>query len=560
MPDGHFQKSLSPTAVRACEIVSKIRAREAKPLDSCTQALDGGDYGFEAHASQRILDYRSLSKIQDLNETDPTKTDLWKIVQRMPKGSLLHAHLEAIFEVDYMIDQWFDTPGIHMCAEKPLLNTKDFNEAPFKFQYASSSGTCEPTTQSNSIWMPGYEFLSLIPIYEAAATFPRGGKAGFRAWLKSRCIIMPEQPPRNHHHGLDGIWAVFGRVFPIVISIMSYEPIFRRGFRRALSQLATDGIQYAEFRMGGWNLFQKERHDTSLADPFYIYRVLEEEINLFIASAEGKNFYGVRIIYTAKRSYPMERIMDRMEMCIRLKRLFPTLICGFDLVGQEDQGRSLVELMPTLLWFRKRCRDQGLEEIPLFLHAGECLGDGDTTDQNVLDAILLGSRRIGHGFSVYKHPLLIDMIKKRQILIECCPISNQVLGLTSSIKLHPLPALLSRGVPVALCNDDPALFGCGGGRGEGKNGLTHDFFVTLQALENLGLAGLGNMAKNSVRWSCYEDQSDEQWQADIRDGGGNGLKAIRLRQWYFQFEEYCQWIVAEFGDAGRQDDILHTKY
>ena len=549
--------SLPPTAVRACEIVSQIRAREAKTLESCTKALDCGYYEYEAHQSQDVLHSGNLLKSWVLNYMDPTKTDLWKIVQRMPKGSLLHAHLEAIFEVDYMIDQCFNTPGIHMCAEKPLLTSKDFNEAPFKFQYASSSVGCAPKTQSNSIWMPGYESLSLVPIHVAASSFPRGGEARFRAWLKRRCVIIPGQPSPNHHHGFDGIWALFGRVFPIVVSIMSYEPIFRRGFRRALSQLATDGIQYAEFRMGGWNCFRRERHDTSLADSSYIYQVLEEEINMFKARAEGKDFYGARIIYTAKRSYPMEKIMNRMEMCIRLKKEFPALICGFDLVGQEDQGRSLVELMPTLLWFQKRCHDQGLEEIPLFLHAGECLGDGDETDQNIFDAILLKSRRIGHGFSIYKHPLLIDMIKERQILIECCPISNEVLGLTTSIRSHPLPALLSRGVPVALCNDDPAIFGRGGGRGrgEGKNGLTQDFFFTLQALENLGLAGLGHMAENSVRWSCYEDQSAEQWQAGIQNGGGNGLKATRLRQWYVQFEEYCQWIVTEFGDAVRQDAV-----
>lgn len=555
MPDRHFQKSLSPTAIRACEIVSEIRAREAKPLESYTKALDCGYYEYEAYQPQDILHSGDMFKSRALNYMDPTKTDLWKIVHRMPKGSLLHAHLEAIFEVEYMIDQCFNTPGIHMCAEKPLLTSKDFNEAPFKFQYASASVSGEPKTQSNSIWLPGYESLSLIPIRVAASSFPGGGEARFRAWLKNRCVIMPEQPPRNHHHGFDGIWDLFKRIFPIVISIMSYEPIFRCGFRRALSQLAKDGIQYAEFRMGGWNGFRREGHDDLLADPFYVFRVLEEEISLFKASAEGKDFYGARIIYAPKRSYPIEKIMDRMEMCIRLKKAFPALICGFDLVGQEDQGRSLVELMPTLLWFQKRCHDQGLEEIPLFLHAGECLGDGDETDQNIFDAILLKSRRIGHGFSVYKHPLLIDMIKERQILIECCPISNEVLGLTSSIKSHPLPALLSRGVPVALCNDDPAIFGRGSGRGEGKNGLTHDFFFTLQALDNLGLAGLGYMAENSVRWSCYEDQSAEQWQAGIQNGAGNGLKAARLRQWYVKFEEYCQWIVAEFGDAITKDTV-----
>lgn len=49
---------------------------------------------------------------------------------------------------------------------------------------------------------------------------------------------------------------------------------------------------------------------------------------------------------------------------------------------------------------------------------------------------------------------------------------------------HPLPALIARGVPAALANDDPALLG------QGTSGMTHDFWQALQGWENLGLAGL----------------------------------------------------------------------
>ncbi|KAE8406593.1 hypothetical protein BDV37DRAFT_269920 [Aspergillus pseudonomiae] len=524
--DYQFRKLLSPTAIRACEIASQIRAREVKDVEEALHYRDNDD---KAHHNKGDLHPK-----------------LWDIVKRMPKGSLLHAHLEAVFEVEYMIDQCMSTPGMYMTAEKPFLVSTDFQEAAFTFQYASSSGISEHQKQCNSIWMPNYESSSLIPVHIATASFPQGGKAGFRAWLKTRCVFMPEHLSTHDHHRSDRIWAVFGRVFPIIISILSYEPIFRRGFRRALSQLASDGVQYVEFRMGGWNHFQSEGSDVPSADPFNIYRVLEEEIRLFKASAEGKHFHGVRIIYAAKRSYNVEKIMDRMEMCIRLKLRFPAMICGFDLVAHA-----------TLVWFRRRCHDEGIDEIPLFLHAGECLGDGDATDQNLFDAILLGSRRIGHGFSLYKHPLLIDMIKQHRILIECCPISNKVLNLTNSIRSHPLPALLSRGVPVALCNDDPGIIGCNTGQHGGVNGLTNDIFLTVQALENLGLSGLGVMAENSVRWSCYEDQSTEEWQAGIQDGReGNGLKATRLQQWHVQFEEFCKWIVTEFGEA-ESEHTLH---
>lgn len=172
-----------------------------------------------------------------------------------------------------------------------------------------------------------------------------------------------------------------------------------------------------------------------------------------------------------------------MTQCIEVKKRYPHLIAGYDAVGQEDLGRTLHDLTPELIWFQDTCTKEGID-IPFFFHAGECLGDGDATDQNLFDAVLFGSRRLGHAFSLYKHPLLIDMVKEKQILVECCPISNEVLRYTASIMSHPLPALLSRGVKAALSNDDPALLG------QGTSGMTHDFWQALQGWDNLGLAGL----------------------------------------------------------------------
>ncbi|KAK4960822.1 hypothetical protein LTR66_012858, partial [Elasticomyces elasticus] len=98
-----------------------------------------------------------------------------------------------------------------------------------------------------------------------------------------------------------------------------------------------------------------------------------------------------------------------------MKFAYPDLIAGFDLVGQEDLGRPLADLTPELFWFKKQCAQEGID-IPFFFHAGETLGDGDEADENLFDAVLLGTRRLGHAFSLYKHPLLCDMVKEKRIL------------------------------------------------------------------------------------------------------------------------------------------------
>ncbi len=172
-----------------------------------------------------------------------------------------------------------------------------------------------------------------------------------------------------------------------------------------------------------------------------------------------------------------------MKLCMQAKIMYPALISGYDLVGPEDLGRTLHSLSPVLLWFQSQLALKKLT-IPFFLHAGETLGSGTSTDDNLYDALLLKSRRLGHAFSLYKHPLLIDMVKEQQVLVECCPISNEVLRYTASIKMHPLPALLATGVKASLSNDDPSMMG------QGSAGLSHDFWQALQGWENLGLAGL----------------------------------------------------------------------
>lgn len=537
--DATFRKTLSPLAARACKIVSQIRTQENQEI--WTMGLE-----------ERILhDCKEpfypgvmFHRAKDFME----RTKLWKIVEKMPKGSLLHAHMDAMFDLDFLIDQGLATPGIQISAKEAILTPTDFDHVPITFRFSTQNMPSHNEAQEvpPHLWRSGYTPTSWIPIQEAAESFPNTGEAGFRKWLKSRCSIMPEHS-YYHHHGVDAIWTVFANTFPIINSLVMYEPIFRSCFHRLLGELAVDGIRYLELRITFLFQFRKEGKDVPEDDYTEFFRIVEEEIERFKATEEGKNFYGARIIWTTLRRLGNQEMVRSMKQCIAAKQGFPDLICGFDLVGQEDLGRPLVDMIPLLFWFRKQCTEAEVD-IPFFFHAGECLGDGDSTDHNLFDAILLGTRRIGHGFSLFKHPLLIELIKEKKIMVECCPISNEILRLTSSIKSHPLPALLANGVPVSLCNDDPAILG------HGKNGLTHDFWQVLQGLQNVDLAGLAMMVQNSIRWSCYEDQSGAEWKHEVEEGIlGEGLKACRLREWHTEFEKFCEWIVLEFAEFDEED-------
>ena len=99
----------------------------------------------------------------------------------------------------------------------------------------------------------------------------------------------------------------------------------------------------------------------------------------------------------------------------------PNEFLGFDIVGPEDKMNPLIFYLEPLLAFRKKCESLNID-IPFLFHAGETLGDGDSVDQNLYDAILLGTKRIGHAFSLIKHPTLMQLCRERNICCEVCPV------------------------------------------------------------------------------------------------------------------------------------------
>ena len=93
---------------------------------------------------------------------------------------------------------------------------------------------------------------------------------------------------------------------------------------------------------------------------------------------------------------------------------------GFDLVGHEDPLNPLTYYMRPLRTFVERQKELGLE-IPFIFHAGETIGDGTHADMNLYDAILLGTKRIGHGYASRSSCELPHLMRDLQVLIDSTP-------------------------------------------------------------------------------------------------------------------------------------------
>jgi adenosine deaminase len=88
------------------------------------------------------------------------------------------------------------------------------------------------------------------------------------------------------------------------------------------------------------------------------------------------------------------------------------------------------------------------------VHAGEWAGA-----ESVRGALELPITRISHGVRAIEDPALVQELADREIVLECCPTSNVVLGVFDSYEDHPLGALRDAGVRITLGSDDPPYFG-----------------------------------------------------------------------------------------------------
>ena len=99
-----------------------------------------------------------------------------------------------------------------------------------------------------------------------------------------------------------------------------------------------------------------------------------------------------------------------------------------------------------------KCRELGLR---LVAHAGE-----EGPPAYVWTALdLLKVERIDHGVQSSKDALLMARLKKDQIPLTVCPLSNLKLCVFNDLREHNLPQLLDAGLAAMVNSDDPSYFG-----------------------------------------------------------------------------------------------------
>ena len=121
----------------------------------------------------------------------------------------------------------------------------------------------------------------------------------------------------------------------------------------------------------------------------------------------------------------------------------------------------------------------------LTAHAGE-----EGPAEYVWEALdLLGVERIDHGNRALEDDALIARLRRDQVPLTLCPLSNLKLCVVPDLRAHPLKRMLDLGLLATVNSDDPAYFG----------GYVNDNLVQVAAALDLGEAELAAVAANSFK-------------------------------------------------------------
>lgn len=378
-------------------------------------------------------------------------TKIFSLIQQMPKGGILHLHLLAMADAEWVVKKALELPEMH-----------------------SYWGEADPRFVKGQLqaFKKGKAPAGFFPTKKLQKQYPAFADSLYQL------ITFDENIDRD---SVD-IWYEFEAIFQRIYRFVTYEPVYPGYLERGLDLLVADNIQHVELRVPFRN------HLYSLKQPgggFPIeglVSILEQAVD---KQRQTDPYFTLKIIHTDLRFKNNATIWQDIQETVAMKKRYPEWLKGYDLVAEEDNGEATLFHAKTFLRMDSLEAAMGVE-LPLYLHDGE---SDWASVANLYDAVLLGTRRIGHGFNLFRFPHLLERVKADNICVEISPLSNQILGYLRDLRIHPASTYLRRGVDCVISSDDPLIFN--------YKGLSYDFWSVYMAWE-LDLAALKKLSKNSL--------------------------------------------------------------
>lgn len=421
------------------------------------------------------------------HKADYDKSDLLPLLRRMPKGAVLHTHSVASADFSELV---------------ALLQ-----ESGRFYVWQGDSTVIEGSMRS----------------FAAGATIEKGWvptQSCTKELLYGYLTLSPKLP------SVAACWEEFGKLWDRIRLVSCVAPFyFGRGgvLWSILRSYKESNVVYAEIKEPIYTPWI-EYDGRELSD--------NESLELFCDTVrafrgEHPGFLGARLVPTALKCQSEADVREAYRRAAAMKARAPDFVAGFDLAGPEDAWQPISAFAAVLEEEKAAAVARGVD-LPLLLHAGETNVPEAT---QIFDAVALGCERIGHGFALARHPPLIEEVLASGASLECCPISNQVLGYCPNLANHAALGLLRAGVPLTISPDDPGMWH--------YSDVSYDFAAVAKAW-HLGLLELKALARNSLCCSTLRGQQKEE----------------ALQSWQGHWDA---WVKEELQRAGYVGEQQHAK-
>jgi adenosine deaminase CECR1 len=375
---------------------------------------------------------------------------IYRILKLMPKGGLLHAHFPAAGSVHWLVKEATYKENCYMFTVEN--NDKNVYGA---FMFFNPENV-----------PPGWESLKSLREKDPDLD---------EKLVKLLTFDLSQfQDPY--------VWDEFENIFTRMSGLIQYYPVFMEYSYDVIDSLAADNVQHFELRTFFSGVYDLDGKIYTQEECLGLLKEIGENVK------KKYPYFTFKTIYCGYRGWDGKQILVELNKALGLRSRHREFMLGFDLVGEEDKGHTTAYFLPEFLKLDSLQNVYGVD-LPFYFHDGESTLPGN---KNLYDAILLRTKRIGHGINLFRYPALEVLVKEWNIPLEVCPLSNQILGYVENLRMHPASEYINRGIPVTINSDDPQIFG--------YTGLTYDYWSAFMAWE-LDLSIMKALALNSLIYS-----------------------------------------------------------
>lgn len=214
---------------------------------------------------------------------------------------------------------------------------------------------------------------------------------------------------------------------PIAL-LQSYENLERVAFE-IMEDAALENVKYMELR------FAPQLHDKKgLSYEDIISSVIDG-----IKRAERCYEIKGNLILSYLRNSSEEGFLEVIDAGCKF---LGDKVVAIDLCGAENQGfcKKFINAV-------NYAKSLG---YGVTIHAGET-GIAENIEEAVL---ILGAKRIGHGIAMMSNQKILDLVRTRNVFVECCPTSNIQTKAVPNIKSHPIDFYMKNGIKITVNTDN----------------------------------------------------------------------------------------------------------